>query len=583
MPPRSDSRRISPKPSTRRPLNGPRVRQNVLIDHKRLLKAYSEENPGHSLDFYTDWFRNKFGYAPHKSTISRTIDLSGKKQIDKAREQAERFGGNVGKKIKFRQADHPEFEKELMEYLLKHEANVPFSGALIRKIALDLWKSKDRDATKEFKASGGWLQGFLNGFEYYSYTRHGEAASIDEEDLKKFRERLQEEISEYAPADIWNYDETGLWWKKFPRRGNTCKRYSGKKGGTYSRITAMLCCNANGSDKFRPWFIGKQDHYECFGENNAMLDPLDCHYSGREKALMDVDLMESWLGAFNHYVKQKGRKVILLMSNHSSRKRAVRIMAAAKKLDSVKVQFLPPNTTSKLQPLNQGIICKFKSGYAKRWLRFLIRCSEKSIDPMKRATMLDAVKWGIWAWDEVDADCIYHCWRHTGYFKKPSDNPVKSASETLSGSADSTESSEMIHVSSLEEDIGVVDGLLAELHRRKIIDENITGMEFLDSIGETPLLQAEEAHSSESATVENEIEQTLAIRNETPLETDQVSQDDSHVESGTDNRYKSIYEHKEALKSIDYLVEYLEEHEIDRKDLKYRLYLKGLRSEIARL
>ncbi|KAM9929889.1 hypothetical protein OXX59_000896 [Metschnikowia pulcherrima] len=175
------------------------------------------------------------------------------------------------------------------------------------------------------------------------------------------------------------------------------------------------------------------------------------------------------------------------------------------------------------------------------------------------------------------------CWRHTGYLKKSSNNHVETASETLSCSADSTELSEKIHVSSLEEDIRVVDGLLVELRRRKIIDENITGMEFLDSIEETPFLQTEEADSSESATVENEIEQTLAIRNETPLGTDQVSRDDSHVERGSNNRYKPIYEHNEALKSINYLVEYLEEHEIDRKDLKYRLYLKGLRSEIARL
>ncbi|KAM9898102.1 hypothetical protein OXX79_006490 [Metschnikowia pulcherrima] len=264
-----------------------------------------------------------------------------------------------------------------------------------------------------------------------------------------------------------------------------------------------------------------------------MLGPLDCHYSGRERAWMDADLMESWLVAFNEHVERKGRKV-------------------------------------------------FKSGYAKRWLRFLIRCSEKSIDPMKRATMLDALKWGIWAWDEVDADCIYHCWRHTGYFRKPSDNPAETASKTSSGSADSTESSEMINVSSLEEDIRVVYSLLVELRRRKIIDENITGVEFSDSIEETPPLQTEESDSSESATSEDEIEQTLDIRNETPLGTDQVSQDDSHVESETNNRCKPIFEHKEALKSIDYLVQYLEEHEIDRKDLKYRLYLKGLKSEIAR-
>lgn len=141
----------------------------------------------------------------------------------------------------------------------------------------------------------------------------------------------------------------------------------------------------------------------------------------------------------------------------------------------------------------------------------------------------------------------------------------------------------MINVSSLEEDIRVVDGLLVELRRRKIIHENITGVEFLDLIEETPPLQTEEVVSLESATLEDEIEQTLDIRNETPLGTDQVFQDDSHVESETNNRCKPIYEHKEALKSMDYLVQYLEEHEIDRKDLKYRLYLKGLRSEIARL
>ncbi|KAM9911579.1 hypothetical protein OXX80_010190 [Metschnikowia pulcherrima] len=85
MPPRSKSRQILPKPSTKRPLNGPRAKQNVLID-KRSLRAYGEKNPGQSLDFYTDWFRNEFGYASHKSTISRAIDLSGEKQADKGRE-----------------------------------------------------------------------------------------------------------------------------------------------------------------------------------------------------------------------------------------------------------------------------------------------------------------------------------------------------------------------------------------------------------------------------------------------------------------------------------------------------------------
>ncbi|KAM9902765.1 hypothetical protein OXX79_003758 [Metschnikowia pulcherrima] len=95
------------KSGTKDLLNRRQGRQSVLIEHKLLLKRYGEDNPGHSLSFYSDWFGNKFGYVPHKSTISRTLDLSGKKQMNKEREQAESLGGNFKKKLKFRQAEHP--------------------------------------------------------------------------------------------------------------------------------------------------------------------------------------------------------------------------------------------------------------------------------------------------------------------------------------------------------------------------------------------------------------------------------------------------------------------------------------------
>ncbi|QBM90131.1 Tc5 transposase DNA-binding domain-containing protein [Metschnikowia aff. pulcherrima] len=600
------------KSGTRNSLNRRQGRQSVLIEHKLLLKRYGEENPGHLLSFYSDWFRNKFGYVPHKSTISRSLDLSGKKQMDKEREQAERLGGNFKRKLKFRQAEHPEFEMELLEYLLKHERNVPYTGPMIQEIALKLWRSKDRGTTKEFKGSNGWLRGFLNRHDLRSVTRHGEAESvneeaesmneeaesineeaesINEEDHEKFREELKEVISKYAPEDIWNCDETSLLWKKLPNRGYSSKGYSGKKGGTYSRITAMFCCNADGSDKFRPWFIGKQDHYECFGGNNKMLDSLDCHYSGREKALMDADLMEHWLISFNEYVKRKGRKALLLMNDHSSHKTAVRVLAAAGKLDCAKVHFLPPNTTSKLQPLDQGIIRKFKSGYAIRWLRFLLRCSLNSVDPVKRVTMLDAIKWSICAWAEVDADCIYHCWRHTRYFEIPLDDPVEVVDEALLGSLELTGLSGMIDIVSLREDLETVDALLSELRRRGVINDRLTGGEFLDLIDEVPPMQSEFLDTRESRTSESEIKDTLDIGNETQQETGEKescsamsdgSQDNAALKPGLHNRYVPISEHKDVVKKIDWLMEYLEEHEIDRKDLKYRLFLKKLRSEITK-
>ena len=41
-------------------------------------------------------------------------------------------------------------------------------------------------------------------------------------------------------------------------------------------------------------------------------------------------------------------------------------------LKSVKIEFLPPNTTSKLQPMDQGIIQNFKTLYRKEIIRKIV-------------------------------------------------------------------------------------------------------------------------------------------------------------------------------------------------------------------
>ncbi|KAM9889927.1 hypothetical protein OXX79_011790 [Metschnikowia pulcherrima] len=105
-------------------------------------------------------------------------------------------------------------------------------------------------------------------------------------------------------------------------------------------------------------------------------------------------------------------------------------------------------------------------------------------------------------------------------------------------------------------------------------------------------MQSDLLDAPESSTSESEIEDTPDIRNETQQGTGEKetssamsdgSQDNVASEPELHNRYRPIREHKDAVRNIDWLMEYLEEHEIDRKDLKYRLYLKGLRSEITRL
>jgi hypothetical protein len=68
---------------------------------------------------------------------------------------------------------------------------------------------------------------------------------------------------------------------------------------------------------------------------------------------------QEWLQEFDCQIGQKhgGERVLLLLDNCSSHK------IENLTLSYVDVYFLPPNTTSKLQPMDAGIIMAFKKHY----------------------------------------------------------------------------------------------------------------------------------------------------------------------------------------------------------------------------
>lgn len=98
------------------------------------------------------------------------------------------------------------------------------------------------------------------------------------------------------------------------------------------------------------------------------------------KAWMTASVMEEWLIDFNGRMVRQNRKICLLLDNATSHPHL--------DLTNIKLIFLPPNTTSSLQPLDQGIIHCFKMHYRKRILSHLINkmdsagskwCSEKPV------------------------------------------------------------------------------------------------------------------------------------------------------------------------------------------------------------
>lgn len=71
---------------------------------------------------------------------------------------------------------------------------------------------------------------------------------------------------------------------------------------------------------------------------------------------MTSELFTDWLIGIEKDMKNQKRKIILFINNCTAHN-------AIPPLEYVKVHFIPPNMTSKLQPLDQGIIENFKVYY----------------------------------------------------------------------------------------------------------------------------------------------------------------------------------------------------------------------------
>lgn len=129
-----------------------------------------------------------------------------------------------------------------------------------------------------------------------------------------------------------------------------------------------------------------------------------------KKAWMTGTIFEDWLIQFNAKMKRQNRKILILLDYATCHK-------IQTELSNVSLLFLPANTTSRLQPLDQGIIQSFKSYYRKKVLSHLIGLMDtgKSFkDLNKSITMLDVIDWTTAAWKEVKVTTIEKCFAMCG-------------------------------------------------------------------------------------------------------------------------------------------------------------------------
>lgn len=79
----------------------------------------------------------------------------------------------------------------------------------------DLKKSSDvRGDVEHFSASDGWLSRFKQRHSLVFGSVGGERASVDQDTRRNWRDgKLEDYVRQYSPDDIFNADETALYWK----------------------------------------------------------------------------------------------------------------------------------------------------------------------------------------------------------------------------------------------------------------------------------------------------------------------------------------------------------------------------------
>ncbi|XP_066139197.1 tigger transposable element-derived protein 4-like isoform X2 [Euwallacea fornicatus] len=282
--------------------------------------------------------------------------------------------------------------------------NLPISGPVLQQKALNFAQQL---GDKSFKASSGWLEKFKKRYGIVQKKICGESATVNEEHCNTWiQETFPALLAPYDEKDIFNADETGLVFKCLPDKTLSFKNekcYGGKL--SKERVTCLLAANMTGTEKLKIVLIGKSAKPRCFRGVTSL--PLT--YKSNKKAWMTADLFESWLLALDKYFLHQNRKVLLIIDNCPAHPQLNH------KLRAIKLTFFPPNMTSKLQPLDQGIINCFKLHYRQRILKKILDSFE-SHSSIPKIDLLDCINIVAKVWNvDVTQTTIHNCFRKAGF------------------------------------------------------------------------------------------------------------------------------------------------------------------------
>lgn len=404
--------------------------------------------------------------------------------------------GNGPKRAHLKRSAHENLDNAVVTWLKQvRSENECVDGKILRQKGREL---AELMGITNFQASDGWLSNLKRRHGIVFSTLHGEAAGINMKEINEWKASvLRELLDEYEAENIFNVDETALFWKLTPSKtmalkGERCT--SGKR--SKERVTVLVGSNMSGSEKCPLLVIGKSSRPRCFKNVKSM----PVLYKANSKAWMTGEFFEDYLKKWNAKLIKFDRKILLFIDNCPAHPKL--------NFSNIRLQFFLPNATAEIQPMDMGIIKDLKVKYRSGLLRQRILAIDQRVE--FKFDLLDSIHLLEQSWIKVKVETLENCFRKAGFVR----SDAQPDNEDFDDDEFDNDSDDLVAIWEQQHDLDPIVTAFDYL----TVDDNVvtSGLQTLEEIAaafEAPTISCESESESEGVV---EIEKSIS-RNEAYL------------------------------------------------------------------
>ncbi|KAM9036964.1 tigger transposable element-derived protein 1 [Sarcophilus harrisii] len=302
------------------------------------------------------------------------------------------------------------------------QQQLPINTMLIQEKAKSLFEALKQEhgesaQAETFGASNGWFARFK---ARHNVLLTDEPAVADTEAARRYPDTLRKIIADggYTPQQVFNIDETGLFWKRLPERTFVSLEDRAGPGFKASKdhLTLLLGGNAAGDCKLKPLLVYPSENPRAL--KGCSKPSLPVIWRSNRNDWVTMSIFQEWFTNFfcpaveRHCAEnQLPHKALLILDSAPCHPAHLDDLSA-----NIRVEFLPKNTSALIQPMNQGVIATFKAFYLKRTLCQLLQETDGDEKPSIREfwrsyNIMTAVDNIAESWQELKPATMNAVWR----------------------------------------------------------------------------------------------------------------------------------------------------------------------------